>query len=92
MREEAETRLRELSADTETVRRERSDLLDNLRVLATRVAGVAGAADERFPPSKRPDQAEEGNPPVAAADEGAAAGTTTDETTAEAETRQRPPA
>lgn len=83
VREEAEARLRELSADTETIRRERSDLLDNLRVLATRVAGVAGAADERFPPAKRPDQAEEGNPPAEAADGETAAETAT-------ATRERP--
>jgi DivIVA domain-containing protein len=83
VREKAEARLRELSADTETIRRERSDLLDSLRELATRVAGVAGAADERFPPTKSADQAEEGNPPAGAADEEAAAETAT-------ETRPRP--
>jgi DivIVA domain-containing protein len=92
VREEAEARLRELSADTETIRRERSDLLDTLRVLATRVAGVASAADERFPRAEPSEQAEEGNLPAATAGEEVAADTTTDETTAEAETRQRPPA
>lgn len=92
VREEAEARLRELQADTETVRRDRTDLLDDLRELAARVAGVAGAADERFPPAKSSDQAEGGNLHAGPADEEAAADTATDEPTAQALTRQRPSA
>jgi DivIVA domain-containing protein len=77
VREKAEALLRQLSADTETIRGERSDLLDGLRELAARVAGVASAADERFPPAEPSDQADEGNPPAEAADEEAAAETAT---------------
>jgi DivIVA domain-containing protein len=50
LQDEAETRLRELGADTDTIRHERSRLLDDIRELATRVGEVAGAADARFPP------------------------------------------
>jgi DivIVA domain-containing protein len=89
VRDEAEARLRELQADTDTIRRERSDLLDNLRELATRIAGVASAADERFPPPESSDQAEDGDLHGEARDEQTAADTATDETTAEAATRHR---
>jgi cell division septum initiation protein DivIVA len=61
VREEAAERLRELQADTETVRRERGNLLDDLHELGGRVAEVASAADERFPPPKPSDEADEGN-------------------------------
>jgi len=90
VREEAEARLRELQADTETIQHERSHLLDDLHKLASRVEGVASAADERFPSGEAPDQAEEGKLPAAAADEEAAADeTATDKPTAEAATPQR---
>jgi DivIVA domain-containing protein len=54
LRDEAEARMRELGADTETIRRERTELLDDIRELATRVGEVAGAADARFPPPTTP--------------------------------------
>jgi DivIVA domain-containing protein len=90
VREEAEARLRELQADTETIRHERSHLLDDLHELATRVEDAAGAADGRFPPPESPDQAEEETLQGEVADEEAAAAeTATDQPTAEAPTRQR---
>jgi DivIVA domain-containing protein len=49
LREEAEARLRELHADTESIRQDRSQLLDEIREFATRVGEVANAADTRFP-------------------------------------------
>jgi DivIVA domain-containing protein len=49
LREEAEARLRELHADTESIRQDRSQLLDEIREFATRVEEVASAADTRFP-------------------------------------------
>jgi DivIVA domain-containing protein len=89
LREEAEARLRELQADTETIRRERSDLLDSLRELATRVAGVASAADERFPSAEPPEQTDTVKLQAEAAGEEPAVDTTTDEPTADAATRPR---
>jgi DivIVA domain-containing protein len=59
LRQEAEARMRELHADTETIRHERSQLLDDIREIATRVEEVAGAAEARFPHSEASDQAEE---------------------------------
>ncbi len=50
LREEAEARLRELHADTETIRQERGQLLGDLRALAGRVGEVASAAEARLPP------------------------------------------
>ena len=61
LREEAEARMRELHADTETIQHERSQLLDDIREVATQVEGVASAADARFPPPEAAEQAEEGN-------------------------------
>lgn len=61
LREEAEARVRELHADTETIQLERSQLLDDIREVATRVEEVASAADARFPPPEAAEQAEEGN-------------------------------
>jgi DivIVA domain-containing protein len=49
LREEAEARLRKLHADTESIRQDRSQLLDEIREFATRVEEVATAADTRFP-------------------------------------------
>jgi DivIVA domain-containing protein len=60
LREEAEARMRELHADTETIQLERSQLLDDIREVATRVEEVASAADARFPPPEAAEQAEEG--------------------------------
>ena len=49
LREEAEARLSELHADTETIRHDRGELLDEIRDFAARVEEVAGAAEKRFP-------------------------------------------
>ena len=73
VREEAAERLRELQADTETIRRERGDLLDDLNELGRRVAEVASAADERFPPTEPFDEEDEGNLHAETADKEAAA-------------------
>jgi DivIVA domain-containing protein len=90
LREEAEARLRELQADTDTVQGERSHLLDDLRELAGRVAEVASAADQRFPRQESSDQAEEGSLQAEAAGEDAATeDTTTVRPTAEAGSRRR---
>jgi DivIVA domain-containing protein len=92
LREEAEARMRELHADTETIQHERSQLLDDIREVATRVEGVASAADARFPPPEAAEQAEEGNlqsETAGAAD--ATEVTATDEPTAEAGTRRHSP-
>ena len=93
VREEAEARLRELRADTDTVRRERSDLLDDLRELATQVAGIAGAADERFPIAEAAKRADEGNLQAETEGEGAAPEElATDKPTVEAGNQRRPSA
>jgi DivIVA domain-containing protein len=73
LREEAEARIRELQADTETIQRERSQLLADLREITTRVEEVASAADARF----LPEQTEEAN-----LESGTAAETTATEVTA----------
>jgi DivIVA domain-containing protein len=49
LREEAEARLGELSADTENIRQDRGELVDEIREFAVRVEEVARAADARFP-------------------------------------------
>lgn len=69
LREEAEARMRELQADTETIRLERSQLLDDIREVATRVEEVASAADARFPRGEVGEQAEEGTPQTGTAGE-----------------------
>ena len=53
--------MRELHADTETIQHERSQLLDDIHEIATRVEEVASAADARFPRPEAAEQAEEGN-------------------------------
>jgi DivIVA domain-containing protein len=45
-----EARMRELDADTETIRQQRRALLDDLRGIAAQVAETAGNAEARFPP------------------------------------------
>ena len=88
LREAAEERMRELDADTEAVRNERSQLLDDLHEIATRVDEVASAADTRFP---RPEASE---PPAEEQQESGAAGEaegtedTRDKPTAEAGAHQ----
>jgi DivIVA domain-containing protein len=49
LQEEAEARMRELDADTETIRQQRRALLDDLRGIAAQVAETASDADARFP-------------------------------------------
>ena len=49
LRQEAEARLRELDADTKSIRHDRGELLDEIRDFAARVEEVARAAEKRFP-------------------------------------------
>jgi DivIVA domain-containing protein len=49
LRARAEARMRELEADTDRVRGERRELLEDIRVRGTTLLGVADAADEREP-------------------------------------------
>ena len=84
LRDEAQARMRALQADTETIRQERSQLLDDIREIATRVEEVARAADARFPPPEAVEQAEEGILQSAATGEADASEVTpTDKPTAE---------
>ena len=93
VREEAEARRRELQADTEMIRGERSRLLDDLRELATRVAEIAGAADARFPPPQAAEGADEENLQAETAGEEAATEVTAADTeSAEAGNQRRPSA
>jgi DivIVA domain-containing protein len=64
LQDEAETRMRKLGADTDTIREERRRLLDDIRELATRVGEVAGAADARFPPPTTGERARNAEPEV----------------------------
>jgi hypothetical protein len=51
--------MRELDADTETIRQQRRSLLDDLRGIAAQVAETASDADARFPardPADSPDE------------------------------------
>jgi DivIVA domain-containing protein len=45
-----EARMRELDADTETIRQQRRSLLDDLRGIAAQAAETASNAEARFPP------------------------------------------
>ena len=49
LREEAETRMREIEADTEAVWKERRELLGDIRGMAGGLVDVANAAAARFP-------------------------------------------
>ena len=49
LREEAEARMRELQADTDRVRGERRELLEDIRVRGATLLEVADAADTREP-------------------------------------------
>jgi DivIVA domain-containing protein len=59
LQEVAEGRMGELDADTETIRRQRRALLDDLRGIAAQVAETASNADARFPPYGPPRSPEE---------------------------------
>jgi len=92
LREEAEARMRELHADTEAIQQERSQLLDDIREITTRVEEAASAADARFPPPEAAEQAEEGNLQSGTAGEADATEVTeNDMPTAEAGARRRSP-
>jgi DivIVA domain-containing protein len=85
LREAAEERMRELHADTEAVRHERSQLLDDIHEIATRVDDVASAADTRFPRPKASEPAgEEHGESGAAGEAKGTEGTATDKPTAKA--------
>jgi DivIVA domain-containing protein len=80
LQEEAEARLRELSADTESIRRNRSGLLDEIHAFAARVEEVAQAADARFPEGEAVDTEDGESPERETAVEGdTAIATATDE-------------
>jgi DivIVA domain-containing protein len=80
LHEEAEARIRELDANTESIRQQRRALLDDLRGIAAQAAETASDAEARFPPGEpvalpeeetvdlEPD-AESGESGVEAADE-----------------------
>ncbi len=78
LHEQAETRMRELQADTEAVWMERGQLLDGIRELAGGLVGLADAAAARFPrrgPTEpevdlvEPDTRDESEPPRVATKE-----------------------
>jgi DivIVA domain-containing protein len=78
LQEQAETRMRELQADTEAVWMERGQLLDGIRELAGGLVGLADAAAARFPrrgPTEpevdllEPDARDESEPPGVATKE-----------------------
>jgi DivIVA domain-containing protein len=92
LREQAEAQLRELQADTGTIRHERSQLLDDIRKIATRVEKVASAADARFPPPAAAQQTDEGILQSGAAGEADATEVTaTDKPTADTGTGRHSP-
>jgi DivIVA domain-containing protein len=70
LQEEAEARLGELSTDTESIRRDRSELLDEIHEFAARVEEVARAADARFPEREAVDTEDEQGPEPETAVEG----------------------
>jgi DivIVA domain-containing protein len=79
LRQEAETRMREVEADTETVWNERSELLEDIRRMAGGLVDLANAAAARVqrrepagPEQKMPEpEAEDESPSGIAADESA---------------------
>lgn len=78
LRNEAEARLRELHADTESVRQQRGELLDEIRAFAARVEEVARAADARFPHGETAGTADAGEDEPMATEEADAAATAAD--------------
>jgi DivIVA domain-containing protein len=59
VREEGEARLRELHADIASTWKERRELLDDVRGIATRLEQAASRAAARMPPKSPDEQAEE---------------------------------
>jgi DivIVA domain-containing protein len=53
VQEEAEARMRELDADTESIRQQRRALVDDLRGIAAQAADTASNAEARFPTGER---------------------------------------
>jgi DivIVA domain-containing protein len=90
LRDEAEARMRKLHADTETIEYERSQLLADIREIATRVEEVASAATARFPRAETSEQTEEEKRPSGTGGE-AAATTVTRTEKPTAQTRRRSP-
>jgi DivIVA domain-containing protein len=62
VREEGEARLRELHADIASTWKERRELLDDVRGIATRLEQAASRAAARMPPKSPDEQAEETMP------------------------------
>ncbi len=80
LREEAETRMREIRADTEAVWAERHQLLDDISGMASGLVDLATAAAARFP-GREPADAEEGMPESEPGDETVTSGVATDTST-----------
>jgi DivIVA domain-containing protein len=91
LREAAERRMRELHADTEAIRHERSQLLDDIHEIATRVDEVASAADTRFPRAEASEPAGEQQQSEAAEEAQGTEDTATDKPTAEAVAHRHSP-
>ncbi len=79
-RDQAETRMREIQADTEAVWKERRELLDDIRGMASGLVDLANAAAARFPSRGPADPEEEILEPEAGA-ETEPRGVATDEST-----------
>jgi DivIVA domain-containing protein len=91
LREEAEVRMRELDTDTTTIRQERGRLVEDIREIASRIQGVATAADARFPPPEDAGHAEDAILERDVADTDVTDLTATDDATAETEAHREPP-
>jgi DivIVA domain-containing protein len=63
LREQADTRMRKLDADTEAIWQERAELVDEIRQLAGRLEEIAGGAAARFPQRQPSEPPEEGMRP-----------------------------
>jgi DivIVA domain-containing protein len=59
LKEQADTRMRKLSADTEAIRQEHAALVEEIHRLAARLEEIASAAAVRFPHREPSEQAEE---------------------------------
>lgn len=80
LRDQAETRMREIQADTEAIWKERRELLEDIRGMASGLADSADAAAARFP-SRGPAGPEEEMQEPQAGDETEPPGVATDEPT-----------
>jgi len=68
LQEEAEARMRELDADTESLRDGRRALLDDMRGMTARLEELTSEAAARFPPREPAEPAEEEIPALGGAD------------------------